>query len=101
MIYFCRIDVEELVNRPVQPKPPVATYIPPRASAAPVLVVVPAQPQGPSMMLCGTSSSQGFIPYIPYYTYIGHYIPMHICTTLPHLLVYIVRILYIAQCVHV
>ncbi|XP_073715737.1 uncharacterized protein [Misgurnus anguillicaudatus] len=38
----CRIDVEEFVNRPIQPKPPVATYIPSRASKAPVLVVVPA-----------------------------------------------------------
>ncbi|XP_077074453.1 uncharacterized protein LOC143725706 [Siphateles boraxobius] len=62
-----RVDVEEpeLVKRPIQPKPPVATNIPPRASAAPVLVVVPAQPQGPSMMLCGASSSQGFIPLAP------------------------------------
>lgn len=67
MIYFCRVDVEEpeLVNRPIQAKPPVATYIPPRASATPVLVVVPAQPQGPSMMLCGASSSKGFIPFAP------------------------------------
>ncbi|XP_026141138.1 uncharacterized protein LOC113117003 [Carassius auratus] len=39
-----RLDVEMLLNRPIQPKSPVATYIPPRASAAPVLVVVPAQP---------------------------------------------------------
>ncbi|XP_073718294.1 uncharacterized protein [Misgurnus anguillicaudatus] len=60
-----RIDVEEFANRPIQPKPPVATYIPPRASNAPVLVVVPAQPQGPSMMLCGASSSQGVIPFTP------------------------------------
>lgn len=65
MIYFCRLDVEMLVNQPIQPKTPVTTYIPPRASAAPVLVVVPAQPQGPSMMLCGASSSQGFIPFTP------------------------------------
>ncbi|CAM4721266.1 unnamed protein product [Leuciscus chuanchicus] len=41
-----KLDVEMLVNRPIQPKPPVAMYIPPRASAAPALVVVPAQPQG-------------------------------------------------------
>ncbi|XP_052397089.1 uncharacterized protein LOC127944822 [Carassius gibelio] len=60
-----RLDVEMLVNRPIQPKTPVATYIPPRASAAPVLVVVPAQPQRPSMMLCRASSSQGFIPFAP------------------------------------
>ncbi|RXN13747.1 hypothetical protein ROHU_009480 [Labeo rohita] len=60
-----KVDVEMLGNRPIQPKPPVAMYIPPRASAAPVLVVVPAQPQGPSMMLCGASSSQGFIPFTP------------------------------------
>ncbi|KAL0153055.1 hypothetical protein M9458_051654 [Cirrhinus mrigala] len=60
-----KVDVEMLGNRPIQPNPPVAMYIPPRASAAPVLVVVPAQPQGPSMMLCGASSSQGFIPFTP------------------------------------
>ncbi|XP_032405903.1 uncharacterized protein LOC116710776 [Xiphophorus hellerii] len=47
-------------RRNIQPKPPVATYIPPRLSAAPVLLVVPAQPQAPSMMLCGTFSGQSF-----------------------------------------
>lgn len=55
-------------NRPIQPKP--ATYIPPRVSAAPVLLVVPAQPQAPSMMLPvpGTSCGQvsaGFRPVVP------------------------------------
>ncbi|XP_034530083.1 uncharacterized protein LOC117805462 [Notolabrus celidotus] len=39
----------ELVNRPIQPKPAAATHIAPRLSAAPVLLVVPAQPQAPSM----------------------------------------------------
>ncbi|XP_066282986.1 uncharacterized protein [Branchiostoma lanceolatum] len=58
----------EPVNRPIQPKP--ATYIPPRVSAAPVLLVVPAQPQAPSMMLPvpGTSCGQvsaGFRPVVP------------------------------------
>ncbi|XP_032406123.1 uncharacterized protein LOC116710924 [Xiphophorus hellerii] len=52
-------------QRNIQPKPPVATYIPPRLSAAPVLLVVPAQPQAPSMMLCGTFSGQSFVPSAP------------------------------------
>ncbi|XP_078597974.1 uncharacterized protein LOC144874025 [Branchiostoma floridae x Branchiostoma japonicum] len=55
-------------SRPIQPKP--ATYIPPRVAAAPVLIVVPQQPQAPSMLLpaLSTSYSQvsaGFRPVAP------------------------------------
>ncbi|XP_063743783.1 uncharacterized protein LOC134867272 isoform X2 [Eleginops maclovinus] len=50
-------------NKPIQPKP--ATYIPPRVCAAPVLRVVPAQPRAPSMMLPGTSCSQGIAGFMP------------------------------------
>lgn len=62
------MEVPECVNRPIQPKPAATTHIPPRVSAAPVLLVVPAQPQAPTMLLHGASSSQGntcFIPVAP------------------------------------
>ncbi|XP_061574168.1 uncharacterized protein LOC133440855 [Cololabis saira] len=59
-----RIDGEEpeLVNRPIQPKPAAAAKpIAPRVSPAPVLLVVPAQPQAPSMRL----HTSGLIPVAP------------------------------------
>lgn len=52
-------------DRCILPKRTVATYVPPRVSAAPVLVVVPAQPQAPFMMLCGASNTLNFVPVAP------------------------------------
>ncbi|KAI8485802.1 hypothetical protein Bbelb_363540 [Branchiostoma belcheri] len=52
-----RLDTKETerVNCPIQPKPAVTTFLPPRVSAAPVLLVLPAQPQAPTMVLQGAS----------------------------------------------
>ncbi|XP_059184201.1 uncharacterized protein LOC131963081 [Centropristis striata] len=50
-------------NRPIQPKPAASAHIPPAVSAAaPLLLVLPAQPQAPSIKLLGPSGSQGFVP---------------------------------------
>ncbi|KAK7912719.1 hypothetical protein WMY93_012930 [Mugilogobius chulae] len=62
-----RSDVAEpkRVILPIQPRPISTTHIPPPVSAAPVLVVVPAQPQAPSMRYqCGTTT-QAFVPIVP------------------------------------
>lgn len=50
----------------LQPRPPAAlTYGPPPVSAAPILLVLPAQPQAPSVLFCGPSCSQSFVPPAP------------------------------------
>ncbi|KAE8277416.1 hypothetical protein D5F01_LYC24654 [Larimichthys crocea] len=46
----------------IQPKPAASTYEPPAVSAAPVLLVLPAQPQAPSIIFHGPSCSQSFVP---------------------------------------
>lgn len=68
MFFIRRLNGEEpeLVNRPIQPKPAAVTHIAPRVSAAPVLLVVPAQPQAPSMLLHRPScTEQGSIRFSP------------------------------------
>ncbi|KAL2104399.1 hypothetical protein ACEWY4_001267 [Coilia grayii] len=60
-----RLDFEEpqpgLSKRPIQLMPAAATfYVPPAVSAALVLLVVPAQPQAPSIY-----SSWVFVPVLP------------------------------------
>lgn len=77
MFYISRLFVEEPepptpVDRPILPKPTLSTYIqpkpaastyePPAVSAAPVLLVLPAQPQAPSIIFHGPSCSQSFVP---------------------------------------
>ena len=50
----------------LQPRPPAAlTYAPPPVSAAPILLVLPAQPQAPSVLFRGPSCSQSFVPPAP------------------------------------
>lgn len=49
------------MNRPIQPKPAAAKHIAPRVLPAPVLLVVPAQPQAPSMLL----NTSRFTPVAP------------------------------------
>ncbi|CAL8370301.1 unnamed protein product [Boreogadus saida] len=50
----------------LQPRPPAAlTYAPPPVSAAPILLVLPAQPQAPSVLFHGPSCSQRFVPPAP------------------------------------
>lgn len=50
----------------LQPKPPAAsTYGPPPVSAAPILLVLPGQPQAPSVLFRGPSCSQSFVPPAP------------------------------------
>ncbi|XP_077094294.1 uncharacterized protein LOC143746357 [Siphateles boraxobius] len=46
----------------LQPKPAAPTYAPPPVSAAPILLVLPAQPQAPSILFRGLSCSQSFVP---------------------------------------
>ncbi|CAK6977301.1 uncharacterized protein LOC113098900 isoform X2 [Scomber scombrus] len=47
-------------------RPPAAsTYGPPPVSAAPILLVLPTQPQAPSILFCGPSCSQSFVPCAP------------------------------------
>lgn len=84
MFYIFRLDLEEPepVNRPpnrmpnplpdcrpncppILPKPAPSTYVPPAVSAAPVLLVVPAQPCGPYMTFQSSSLSQSFIAASP------------------------------------
>lgn len=66
MFNIHRLDGEEpLLNRPVQLKPAVAMHIAPRVLPAPVLLVVPAQPQAPSMLLHRPSCSEGSARFIP------------------------------------
>ncbi|KAL2080692.1 hypothetical protein ACEWY4_024485 [Coilia grayii] len=51
---------------PIQPRPPAAyTYGPPPMSAAPILLVLPTQPQAPSVLYRGPSCSQTFVPPEP------------------------------------
>ncbi|XP_034016843.1 proline-rich receptor-like protein kinase PERK1 isoform X1 [Thalassophryne amazonica] len=55
-------------HRPIQPKPAAATaasHVPPAISAAPILMVVLAQPQAPSIRFTGPSCSQVFVPVLP------------------------------------
>ncbi|KAL2076400.1 hypothetical protein ACEWY4_028003 [Coilia grayii] len=47
---------------PIQPRPP---YGPPPVSAAPILLVLPTQPQAPSVLYRGPSCSQTFVPPAP------------------------------------
>lgn len=61
MFNIHRLDGEE----PIQPKPAAATHIAPRVWAAPVLLVVPAQPQAPSMLLHRPSCSEGSARFVP------------------------------------
>ena len=50
----------------LQPRPPAAlTYGPPPVSAAPILLVLPTQPQAPSVLFRGPSCSQSFVPPAP------------------------------------
>ncbi|XP_051794263.1 zinc finger protein 354B-like isoform X2 [Acanthochromis polyacanthus] len=52
-------------NRPIQPKPATGTSVSslqPAISAAPILLVVPAQPGAPSVQFAGPSCSQVFVP---------------------------------------
>lgn len=72
--YIYRLDFEEPEpeletgpsDRPIQRKPAVAaSYVPPTVSAAPVLLVVPAQPQAPSIQFTGPSCTQVFVPILP------------------------------------
>ena len=46
----------------IQPKPAASTYQPPAVSAAPILLVLPAQPQAPSILFRGPSCSQSVVP---------------------------------------
>lgn len=61
---------------PLQPRPPAPTPLqprplaasangPPPVSAAPILLVLPAQPQAPSVLYHGPSCSQTFVPPAP------------------------------------
>ncbi|KAM4560414.1 uncharacterized protein PAE49_012614 [Odontesthes bonariensis] len=49
----------------LQPKPAASTYGPPPVSAAPILLVLPSQPQAPSVLFRGPSCSQSFVPPAP------------------------------------
>ncbi|XP_062389561.1 uncharacterized protein LOC134077939 [Sardina pilchardus] len=49
----------------LQPKPAAPTYAPPPVSAAPILLVLPPQPQAPSVLFRGPSCSQSFVPPAP------------------------------------
>ncbi len=53
------------VSTHLQPKPAAPTYGPPPVSAAPILLVLPAQPQAPSVLFRGPSCSQSFVPPAP------------------------------------
>src|SRR4029434_7014302 len=44
---------------------PIPTYEPPPVSAAPILLVLPTQPQAPSVLFRGPSCSQSFVPPAP------------------------------------
>lgn len=59
MLSICRLDCEEpeLVNHAMQTKPAAVTHRAPKPSVAPVLLVVPAQPQVPSVLLHRPSCS--------------------------------------------
>lgn len=53
-------------HQPIRPKPAAAaSNVPPAVSAAPVLLVVPAQPQAPSIRFTGPSCSHVFVPVVP------------------------------------
>ncbi|XP_062404767.1 basic proline-rich protein-like [Sardina pilchardus] len=49
----------------LQPKPAAPTYGPPPVLAAPILLVLPPQPQAPSVLFRGPSCSQSFVPPAP------------------------------------
>ncbi|XP_052459093.1 uncharacterized protein LOC128017688 [Carassius gibelio] len=49
----------------LQPRPAASTYGPPAVSAAPILLVLPAQPLAPSVLFRGPSCSQSFVPPAP------------------------------------
>lgn len=51
-------------NRLIQPKPSPASFVPPSVAKAPVLLVVPVQPQAPSVRL-QPSVSPLFLPVLP------------------------------------
>ncbi len=53
------------VSTHLQPKPAAPTYGPPPVSVAPILLVLPAQPQAPSVLFRGPSCSQSFVPPAP------------------------------------
>ncbi|CAJ1079839.1 uncharacterized protein LOC117804919 [Xyrichtys novacula] len=55
----------DLKDRPFQPKPGTATFIRPSVAGAPVLLVVPAQPQAPNISFNGPSCSQSFTVVTP------------------------------------
>ncbi|XP_053722192.1 uncharacterized protein LOC128759342 [Synchiropus splendidus] len=46
-------------------RPAAATHLPQAVSAAPVLLVVPAQPLAPSIAFPGPSSSKAYVPILP------------------------------------
>ncbi|KAL2088004.1 hypothetical protein ACEWY4_016832 [Coilia grayii] len=53
-------------KHPIQLRPAAAaSYVPPAVSAAPVFLVVPAQPQAPSIQFSGPSSSRVCVPVLP------------------------------------
>ncbi|CAJ1075879.1 uncharacterized protein LOC114456586 [Xyrichtys novacula] len=56
---------DDLKDRPFQPKPGTATFIRPSVAGAPVLLVVPAQPQAPNISFNGPSCSQSFTVVTP------------------------------------
>ena len=49
----------------LQPKPAAPTYGPPPVLAAPILLVLPPQPQAPSVLFRGPSCSQSFVRPAP------------------------------------